>query len=168
MNSEMLQSFEGQVIQVDRHGPHTVIGKLLYVGDDFFVLLTKKDGVVFFQTHHVKSVTTDSKDPMEFDVYVDEDFEFHKGKKFKDICGHLIHHWVKINPEKIEGVMDGVCDDYVTIIKNKEIIYVNLFHIRNMNYGLMAPEEDNENEGNSGNSENSNSNGRSRRRRRNN
>ncbi|MFJ8237103.1 hypothetical protein ACIQ34_15450 [Ureibacillus sp. NPDC094379] len=165
MNSEMLQSFEGQVIRVDRHGPHTVVGKLLFVGDDFFVLLTKKDGLAYFQTHHVKSVTTDSKDPIEFDLDVDDDFEFHKGRKFKDVLCHLIHHWVNINPEKLEGVMDAVCDDYITIIKNKEIIYVNLFHIRNVNYGLMAPEEDNENEGNNGNN---NNNGRSRRRRRNN
>ena len=46
---------------------------------------------------------------------------------------------MKINrggPETLEGVMDVVTDDFVTIVANEEIIRVSLFHIRNISYGV--------------------------------
>ena len=46
---------------------------------------------------------------------------------------------MKINrggPETLEGVMDVVTDNFVTIVANEEIIRVSLFHIRNISYGV--------------------------------
>lgn len=160
MNYELLKDLEGKVVKVDRHGPNAAVGFLVHVGEDFFILLTKKDGVVIYQTSHVKSVTHDAKDELELDLTVPEDFECMTGDTFQDVLAQLIFHWIKVNPEKIEGVLDAVTDDYITIINKNEIIHVSLFHIRNVSDGIFIGNEEEDNNGKG------NGNGKSRRRRR--
>lgn len=68
----------------------------------------------------------------------------------------LTLQWVKINrggPETLEGVMDVVTDDFVTIVANEEIIRVALFHIRNISYGVKI-EKTKEDKGNNDKEEN--------------
>ena len=48
---------------------------------------------------------------------------------------------MKINrggPETLEGVLDDINDDYVTIIANEEVIRLSMFHIRNVSYGVKV------------------------------
>ena len=76
MNNDMWKSLVGKTIKVDRGGPESRIGKLMAVLDDHLVLLTKDDGVIYYNTHHVKSVTENSKDTMDIGIEVPENFEF--------------------------------------------------------------------------------------------
>lgn len=157
MNKEMLMDLAGSVVRVDRGGPESRIGMLISVEDDYFTLLTKEDGLVYYRMQHIKSLTHDSKSKMETEVQVPENFEFFTGNDFQTCICNMKHCWVKINRgghEKLEGVLDEICDDYVTIIAKEQIIHVAMFHIRNMSYGLMAPEETQE--GENGNNNNSN------------
>ena len=76
---------------------------------------------------------------MELDVEIPEEFKYIKAKDFKGVLRKLTLRWVKINrggPETLEGIMDIVTDDFVTIVANEEIIRVSLFHIRNISYGV--------------------------------
>ncbi|WP_179965976.1 hypothetical protein [Lysinibacillus antri] len=161
MNQELLSHLVGQVIRVDRGGPHSAVGRLLYAGSDFFVIMTKKDGVVIYKTHHVKSITHDSKDGMDDDRGPDNLEAFNK-PDFLSVISQFCKRWVKINPEKLEGVLDEVNDDYITIINKEEIIHVSVFHIRNMSTGMGVGNNDNE----ENNEDNNNNDGNGRRRRR--
>lgn len=147
MDKEILSSLVGKAVKVNRGGHDSRVGKLLAVGEDYFVLLTKEDGVLYYKGHHVKSLTNNMKKGLDFNLTVPEDFEYIGGDCFKDVLDHLKYHWVTVNRgghEKYEGVLDDVRDEYVTMVANEEVIRIAMFHIRNISYDLKVkdPEED--------------------------
>lgn len=139
MNKKMLLSLVDKVIKVDRGGPESRVGLLLSAEDDYFTLLTENDGIIYYSTQHIKSLTNHSKNQTEFNLEIPKDFEYIQADDFKGILDCLTLQWVKINrggPETLEGVLDSVTDDYAIIVANEEIIRVALFHIRNISYGV--------------------------------
>ena len=153
MNKEMIHSLVDKVVKVDRGGPESRVGRLLAAEGDYFTLLHEDEGIIYYNTQHIKSVTYNSKGQLDSDEELPEDFKYVQAKDFKGILQKLTLRWVKINrggPETLEGVMDVVTDDFVTIVSNEEIIRVSLFHIRNISYGVKkkADEPDKKAEGN--------------------
>ncbi|MFF3102603.1 hypothetical protein [Viridibacillus arvi] len=141
MNKEIMHSLLHKVIKVDRGGPESRIGFLLAVGNDYFTLLTESDGVIYYSTQHVKSITIDAKDGLKFELEVPENFEYITGADFFSILNNLKYYWIKVNrggPEMLEGVLDEVGEDYVIIISNLEIIRLSKFHIRSLSYGAKV------------------------------
>lgn len=141
MNKKMLLSLVDKVIKVDRGGPESRVGMLLSAADDHFTLLSEDDGIIYYNTQHIKSLTYNSKNQVEFNLEIPRGFDFIQANDFKGILEKLTLQWVKINrggPETLEGVMDVVTDDFVTIVANEEIIRVALFHIRNISYGVKV------------------------------
>lgn len=138
MNKKMILSLVNKVIKVDRGGTKSRVGKLLSAADDYFTLLTEDEGIIYYNIQHIKSLTHNSKDELKFDLEIPEDFEYIQAEDFKGVLNCLTLHWVKINQselETIEGVLDEVNDDFVTIVANEEIIRVAIFHIRHFSYG---------------------------------
>lgn len=167
MNKEFLLTLLNKVVKVDRGGPESRIGKLMDVKDDHFVLLTEKDGVVYYSSEHIKSITENVKHPMNLKLEVPEDFEFITGENLSEVLTNIGPAWVKVNrggPESVEGVLNGVSEDgIVTVISNEEIIYLALDHIRNFSYGLKLEEKEDESDngdnGDNGDSDDDNSDG---------
>lgn len=141
MNHEMILSFMNKVIKVDRGGPESRIGMLLAAEEDHVIVLTEDEGVIYYKTQHIKSITYNAKNELQFGVEIPEDFEFTKAPNFKGILENLKYRWVKVNrggPEMLEGILDDVSDEYVIIISNEEIIRLSMFHIRNISYGVKV------------------------------
>lgn len=139
MNKKMILSLVDKVIKVDRGGPESRVGMLLSAADDHLTLLTEDDGIIYYNTQHIKSMTYNSKNQVEFNLEIPKDFVYIQAEDFRGVLERLTLQWVKINrggPEMLEGVMDVVTDDFVTIVANEEIIRVALFHIRNISYGV--------------------------------
>ena len=167
MNKALLDTMVGQVIRVDRGGPNAAVGKLLKAGNDYFVLLTKKDGVIIYTTHHVKSITLDSKDQGASSVSLPEGLEgLFDEDTLKNLLQKIGRRWVKINPEKLEGVLNEVCEDYLTIIFKEEIIYVSMFHLRNLIISGTSSSDSDDGEDNDENSSEAQASSSGRRRRR--
>lgn len=140
----MWKSLVGKTIKVDRGGPESRIGKLMAVLDDHLVLLTKDDGVIYYNTHHVKSVTENSKDTMDIGIEVPENFEFKSAASFQGLLDSLKFQWVRINrggPEKLEGVISEINKDFLSLISKEEVVRVSMWHIRNISYGLKIESE---------------------------
>lgn len=151
----MILSLVDKVVKVDRGGPESRVGMLLAARDDHFTLLTEDDGIIYYNTHHIKSITYNSKNQVDFNLEIPEGFEYIQVDDFRGVLEKLTLQWVKINrggPEMLEGVMDVVTDDFVTIVANEEIIRVALFHIRNISYGVKVEKtkeaNENKDEGN--------------------
>ena len=149
MNKETMLTLVDKVIKVDRGGPESRVGKLLTVEEDYITLFTEDEGVIYYYTHHIKSITDNAKNKMQLNVEIPEDFDFIKGKDFRGTLENLTHRWVKINrggSETLEGVMQKVeaNNDFVTIVSNEEVIRLSMFHIRNISYGVKVeiPEAD--------------------------
>ncbi|MEH6941907.1 hypothetical protein [Bacillus sp. JJ722] len=139
MNKDLLLSLVGKIVKVDRGGPESRVGKLLGVEKDHFALLTEQDGVVYYLTHHIKSVTENAKKGLQFkeEEVTEEVVTFHSAIDFKNLLNGLKYRWVKINrggPESFEGVLDNVNDDFVTVVANEEVIRMSMFHVRNISY----------------------------------
>lgn len=133
----MLHSLVDNIIKIDRGGPESREGRLIAVGGDYIALLTENEGVVYYRTHHIKSLTSNTKNDSQFDFQVPEDFRFIQAEDFKGVLESLKYHWVQINrggPEKLEGIVDQVNDNFVTIIAKEEVIRISMFHIRNVSY----------------------------------
>lgn len=141
MNKEMILSLVDKVIKIDRGGPESRVGKVVAAAEDHITLLTENDGIIFYNTHHIKSITDNVKKEIPFNVIIPKNFEFVQAKDFKGILQKLKYKWIKINrggPETLEGVMEDVQDDFVTIVANDEVIRLAMFHIRNISYGLKV------------------------------
>ena len=76
MNKDLITSLMNKVVRIDRGGPESRIGKLLAVEDDHITLLTEDDGVVYYMTHHIKSITDNAKQGLEFNIEVPENLNF--------------------------------------------------------------------------------------------
>jgi spore coat protein B len=147
MNQEILKSLVGKVVKVNRGGHDSRVGKLLGVEEDYFVLLTKEDGVLYFKSHHVKSLTDNTKKAFEFSLSVPRGFTYTGGKVFTEVMNNLKYNWVTINRgghEKYQGVLHDINDDYVTVIFNEEVIRVSTFHIKNISYDLKIEDSEKE------------------------
>ncbi|MCM2532193.1 hypothetical protein NDK43_06995 [Neobacillus pocheonensis] len=111
------------------------VGKLLDVYNDHLVLLTEEDGVVYYNTDHIKSVTENTKDQLELNIVIPKDFEYKKADNIPSLLEILKFQWVKINrggPEKIEGVLCDINNNMVSLINKEEIVHISLFHLRNI------------------------------------
>jgi hypothetical protein len=138
MSKDVTKYLRDKVFQVDRGGSESRIGKLLHSGDDYIAVLTEDDGVVYYNTHHIKSFTENTKGQMEFDVEVPKDFKFKKAENFKQLLESLKYLWVKINrggPEAVEGVLCDVKKDFVYVVSKDELVRIALFPIKNVSYG---------------------------------
>lgn len=147
MNRDLMGSLLNKVIKIDRGGPESRVGLLIAAESDYIALLTKDDGVVYYNLHHIKSVTENVKKGLEFDLFVADDFDFYHEKDLQSVLQKLMYRWVKINrggPEKLEGILDAVHEDYITVVSNEEVIRVSTFHLRNISYGgkMMKQKEE--------------------------
>ena len=68
MNTEMIHSLVDRVIKVDRGGPESRVGKLLAAEEDYITLLNADEGIIYYNTQHIKSLTYNAKDQVELDV----------------------------------------------------------------------------------------------------
>ncbi|WP_053220286.1 hypothetical protein [Virgibacillus senegalensis] len=130
-----LESLKGKVIKVDRGGPESRVGKLLDVQSDYIILLTKEDGVLYYKTQHIKSITENVKESIGFDYEVADDFSYPTAENFTDLLGQLKYNWVHINrggPEKIEGVLNDITNEVLVLVIDSEVIRLSSFHVRNI------------------------------------
>ena len=140
-------SLGNRVVRIDRGGPESRIGRILAVEDDHITLLTEDDGIVYYVTHHIKSITDNIKQGLPFNIEIPENFEFVSGDNLKSVLEKLSNKWVQINrggPEMLEGVLNGANGDYVTIVSNEEMIRLSLFHVRNISYGVKIEKQESE------------------------
>lgn len=152
MEKEMMNLFVGKTIKVDRGGPESRSGKLLAVFEDFFVLLTETDGVVYYKTNHIRSITESAKDDMKFDLSVPKKFDFKTAESFVKLLEGIRFQWVRINrggPESFEGVLSDVNKHFASLIVKEEVVRVSMKHIRNISYGLIIDKSKKDDDGKS-------------------
>jgi len=151
MNKEVMSLHLGKTIRVDRGGYESRIGLLLEVIEDYFVLLTEKDGIVYYKTNHVMSVTESSKDAMKLGLKAPDKSEYKTAENFVKLLESIKYQWVRINrgnSEALEGVLNDVNKDYCSLIVNDEVVRYSMKHIRNVSYGLKAKKHKDHDENN--------------------
>lgn len=139
MNKNMMISFMGKVVKVDRGGPESRVGRIIAVKNDYFAMLTEEEGLIFYQHHHVKSVTRNTSKEFKFQSSFLDNFKFKAPIDFRCVLDSLIDFKVKINrggKESMEGILNEANDDFVGMLTNEEVVHMSLFHIRNISYDI--------------------------------
>ncbi|GLV65721.1 spore coat protein B [Bacillus mycoides] len=152
-NWDFLEGLIGSNVRVNRGGPESQKGTIVSIGADYFVLQNEKGEHHYYQLRHLKSITKNTKDGGIADSgWSEED----SAEDFETLLQNFKYRWVKINrggPEKIEGILQDVSNDYVTLIIKEEIVLIALSHIKSVNYNAPvsgeSDEKSNENSNNS-------------------
>jgi spore coat protein B len=139
--TELLKKMVGSVINVNQGGPEFKTGIVLNVADDYMILLTEDDGIVFYNTIHVKSVSeqNNSESDAENDFFIDYNyFDNIDAKNFYDLFDYFAYKWISINrggPEALEGVLVQEEGEHYTLVNNNEVIRVYPYHIKSISIG---------------------------------
>ncbi|MGG5775054.1 spore coat protein CotH [Bacillus subtilis] len=137
-----------QSVQFNQGGPESKKGRLVWLGDDYAALNTNEDGVVYFNIHHIKSI---SKHEPDLKIEGQTPSGVLEADDLSEVFKSLTHKWVSINrggPEAIEGILVDNADGHYTIVKNQEVLRIYPFHIKSISLGPKGSykKEDQKNE----------------------
>ncbi|PLV36579.1 hypothetical protein BSP2_34450 [Bacillus subtilis subsp. subtilis] len=140
--------FMNQSVQFNQGGPESKKGRLVWLGDDYAALNTNEDGVVYFNIHHIKSI---SKHEPDLKIEGQTPSGVLEADYLSEVFKSLTHKWVSINrggPEAIEGILVDNADGHYTIVKNQEVLRIYPFHIKSISLGPKGSykKEDQKNE----------------------
>jgi spore coat protein B len=125
-----LMSLIGKTVKVNRGGPDSTTGTLLTVQSDYLALRTK-DGILYVNLTHVKSITEVGGAQRSFGTTGGVII----ARNFNELLARLRQHFVQLNsggPEKIEGFVADVGASYLLLVSNKELVRVPIFHIKSV------------------------------------
>ncbi|WP_434178441.1 spore coat protein CotH [Bacillus stercoris] len=137
-----------QSVQFNQGGPESKKGRLVWLGDDYAALHTNEDGVVYFNIHHIKSISKYEPD-LKIEEHTPADVL--EADELSEVFKSLTHKWVSINrggPEAIEGILVDNADGHYTLVKNQEVLRIYPFHIKSISLGPKGShkKEDQKNE----------------------
>lgn len=118
---ELLQSLRMKPVGING-GKHPANQGYLLDANEEFVVISSKEGLVFYRVDHIKNVTA-------AEVHEGEELrpvDFAGGHLFTDVLREYLHKWTTINegPDKVEGVLVEVNESFTILVKNDEVIYV--------------------------------------------
>lgn len=122
-----LKNLVGEFVRINRGGPESLEGKLLAVKSDYLVLATR-EGVVYVDLDHVKSVTGFAKGKSG-----GTGNEFIHANSFRGVINALTKEFVQINwggPEKVEGFLAEVQGNTALLVANNQVVYILVDHIK--------------------------------------
>jgi len=165
---EMLETLIGETVKINRGGPGSKKGTLLAVSDDYLAIHTEKEGVIYYNLEHIKSVTAKIEEEEESNEEIDEESkkEDHDDQEEAAISfigaltlDHLFNQmkytFVMINhgPESVEGILVDTEGSLLTLVVREEVLRVNKFHVKSIRQKIKSEEksEDSENSNQSNN-----------------
>ncbi|MGZ9585729.1 spore coat protein [Paenibacillus marinisediminis] len=126
-------SMIGRVVRIDRGGPESRSGKLIAVKQDYLAIDNKREGIIYYNSEHIKSMTVNGyycEDHGKEDCYPSFDEPC-----FIDVLSKMKYRTVQINrsgPEKVVGVLTSVGDDRLLVIVKGEVVTVFTYHVRSI------------------------------------
>ena len=140
----------GKQVRLDRGGPESRQGEIVAVGFDYVGIYNEKDGLIYYNTNHLKSVTLNTKDSVEY-LQLTQAYpatlKIMEADNFVGLLKGMKNLWVQVNRgghESVQGVLADSNDDYLTMVVNHELVTIFNFHIKSMSYGIKK-ENENEN-----------------------
>jgi len=152
------------MIRINGNGPESKVGKLIDVKEDFFVLYTEEDGLIFYKEQHIKSlshgltftnqviakdgeglVETSSNEEVIQEEVTDpltsimEVYNQISANNTNNLLTNLKLSWIKLNrkgPESIEGLLVEANENYLVLIVNNEIFRIPTYHVQNFSVNI--------------------------------
>lgn len=124
-----LSNLIGKFVRVNRGGPESSEGVLVAVKHDYIVLFIKKDGFIYYNLEHIKSITLLKHSGRR---------DFHrlnrrKPRTFIEALRANKNRLIKINrggPDSVTGVLTEVHRDYIKLFADHESVIIFTHHIK--------------------------------------
>ncbi|WP_110112348.1 hypothetical protein [Bacillus sp. CGMCC 1.16541] len=130
----LLKQLKSNMIQINQGGPEATKAFLIDVTDAYMIVLSLKDGISYFNIDQVKSVTlVNDKLPK-----LNSEMDYVRTNGFANLFKALMTKWVSLNvggPEAVEGIVVQTSPHNIMLIKNKEVLRIQLAHIRSVSEG---------------------------------
>lgn len=169
--NELAFNLKEQTVRINGMGPESKVGKIIEVKEDFILLFTKEDGLIFYKEQHIKSLSFPNKNE---DAKEEEETNSIKPEKstkdespteetnteehdlmqiyghimaenMNDVLTNLKYSWVKINrkgPESVEGLLVDSNDNHLALAVENEIIRVSTYHVKNFSVNHKNKQEE--------------------------
>ncbi len=129
----------GKEIKINRGGPEVKCGKLLSIKPDHLALYCEGEGVIYFQTEHIKSITIngnqESSEGAQQNIEEQDPISYVDSTDFPQMLQHLTNSWVQINrggPEKLEGILVEANNDYLKVSANDGLMIIMTYHVKSV------------------------------------
>ncbi|MCM3569480.1 hypothetical protein [Neobacillus mesonae] len=129
----------GQMVRLGKHG-----GLLLGINSDFLTLYSEAEGIIYYSMLHVKYFTEHVKPENHPAITLPEGVTYDPDFTLESLTEETPYPWVRISlggPEKVEGILESLDDDFLTLIFHEEIIRVARYHIKTIGIGEKPKEE---------------------------
>ncbi|KYD28926.1 hypothetical protein [Parageobacillus toebii] len=151
--TELLKNLTGSMVKVNQGGPESKKGIVLLVAGDYMGLLTEDDGIVFYNTTHIKSISVqnrsqnidqniDQSTPLSNSaIFADFNFDDIHAQNFLELFDYFAYKWVSINrggPEAAEGILVQEEGEHYTLVNNDEVIRIYPYHIKSISIGTKG------------------------------
>jgi len=129
MANNRLSNLIGKFVRVNRGGPESSDGVLVAVKHDYIVLFIKKDGFIFYNLEHIKSITL-------LNHHGRHDFHslnHRTPRTFIEALRANKHRLIKVNrggPDSVTGVLTEVHPHYIKLIADHETVIIFTHHIK--------------------------------------
>lgn len=168
--NELVVNFKEQTIRINGNGPESKVGQLIDVKDDFFVLYTEEEGLIFYKEQHIKSLShglissnqvvakageelvldnSSNEEVIEEELTdsltnIMEVYNQISADNTSDLLTNLKLSWIKVNrkgPESIEGLLVEANENYLVLIVNNEIFRIPTYHVKNFSVSINKSQE---------------------------
>lgn len=136
----------GKQIKINRGGPEAKSGKLLALKPDHLVLHSEGEGVIYYQTQHIKSITIhgnlEAPEVAQQNVEEQEPISFIDAPDFTTLLQNLTNSWIQVNrggPEKYEGILVEANNEYLKVSANNELTIIMTFHVKSVSLAPVRP-----------------------------
>ncbi|WP_077624880.1 hypothetical protein [Sediminibacillus massiliensis] len=146
---ELLENLKYQPVRINQGRPESRYGRLLSVESDYLVMLTEKDGIIYYNLDHMKSIcepfgsgeSFPIERNMEIPPYLDQ-------PDFYTLIGSCKYRWVTINHGEagnMEGVLVENANDHIILIHHNEIVRIPAKHIKSISLGQKIKQKNGRN-----------------------
>lgn len=155
--NELIVNFKNQKIRVYDKGSEVKEGYLIDLKQNFFVLYTESDGLLFLKEQYINSFSHDLAN--EVIVKDNDGMEVNNSSNGNEVDIELYHqlssettnnfltslknYWVKINrkgQESLQGLVVETNEKYLKLDVNNEIFKIPTYHVRNFSVSRNKPE----------------------------
>ena len=173
---EMASQLKEQNVRINGKGPESRIGKLVDVRDDYVIIYTVDDGLIFYKDQHIKSLSTplekvestnDSgeketeqnteellnvEEVPKVNTELENLLKLSAAASMNDLLSNLKYSWIKVNrkgPESVEGLLVDSSDQHLVLAVDNEILRISTYHIKNFSVNTKTSKEEPEETNNS-------------------
>lgn len=166
---EMASQLKKQHVRINGKNSESRVGRLIDVREDYVIIYTEVDGLIFYKDQHIKSLSTPIKKMESINVVGEKEtnpnseeikeeipmvnvelenlLKISSATTLNGVLKNLKYSWIKVNrkgPESVEGLLIDSNDQHLLLAVDREVLRISTYHIKNFSVNTKTSKEDHE------------------------